>query len=225
VWASIPSCYRQNLQQRRDTEEVPRYHNSSALVNRSIRHTMTSPCLTLLCLLAAWIGFSTAFQQITNALKLMFKLPDPTPPYTAPFVLAEDVWRAKLSPEVYYVLRNAGTERPWTSELNNEKREGNFSCAGCGAELFDSDSKFSSGTGWPSFFAHKPQSIVERNDYTLGLKRTETLCSNCGGHLGHSFPDGPRPTGIRYCINGLALRFRSKSETKQSENLKKLFEE
>lgn len=123
-------------------------------------------------------------------------------------VVDESVWRAKLSSEEFYVLREAGTERPWTSPLNEEKRKGVFNCAGCGTALFPSSSKFESGTGWPSFSsAIEKGAVVERSDFMFGIVRTEVLCSNCGGHLGHVFPDGPRPTGQRYCMNGVSLKF------------------
>ena len=125
-----------------------------------------------------------------------------------PEVVDESVWRAKLSSEEFYVLREAGTERPWTSPLNEEKRKGVFNCAGCGTALFPSTSKFESGTGWPSFYAAiEKGAVVERSDFMFGIVRTEVLCSNCGGHLGHVFPDGPKPTGQRYCMNGVSLKF------------------
>ena len=117
-------------------------------------------------------------------------------------------WRKKLGPERYAVLREAATERPGSSALLNEHRKGVFACAGCGLPTFSSDTKFESGTGWPSFFRALPHAIVTRSDHSLGMSRTETLCRRCGGHLGHLFDDGPRPTGLRYCMNGLALTFR-----------------
>lgn len=121
--------------------------------------------------------------------------------------LSEADWKARLSPEAYAVLRKEGTERAWTSPLYDEHRKGTFVCAGCGAALFTSDMKFDSGTGWPSFFDALPGALATRTDYKLLLPRTEYHCANCGGHHGHVFKDGPRPTGLRYCNNGVALRF------------------
>jgi peptide-methionine (R)-S-oxide reductase len=118
-------------------------------------------------------------------------------------------WRQSLSPEAYRVLREHGTERAFTSALNDEKRQGMFTCAGCGKELFASDAKFESGTGWPSFFKPADSGAVEtKEDRSWFMRRTEVHCDACGGHLGHVFPDGPKPTGLRYCINGAALDFK-----------------
>ena len=118
-------------------------------------------------------------------------------------------WQASLSPEAYHVLREHGTERAGTSPLNHEKRKGTFSCAGCGKELFASDTKYESGTGWPSFYAPIAEDAVgTKDDRSWFMRRTEVHCADCGGHLGHVFPDGPRPTGLRYCMNGAALSFK-----------------
>ena len=117
-------------------------------------------------------------------------------------------WRQLLSAEQYNVLRAAGTEVPFSSPLNDEHRAGTFGCAGCALDLFSSTTKFDSGTGWPSFFAAMDNAVIERPDNTLGITRTEVLCRRCGSHLGHVFDDGPKPTGLRYCMNGVALRFR-----------------
>jgi peptide-methionine (R)-S-oxide reductase len=116
-------------------------------------------------------------------------------------------WRRELGPQRYDILREAGTERPFSSPLDEEHRRGQFRCAGCGQPLFDSSTKFDSGTGWPSFYRPLPHAVVTRADHSLLMERTEVLCSRCGGHLGHVFPDGPKPTGLRYCMNGLALIF------------------
>ncbi len=116
-------------------------------------------------------------------------------------------WRAELTPEQYRVLRQHGTERPGASPLNAEKREGTFLCAACRTELFDSATKYESGSGWPSFYAAKDGAVGQTEDRSLGMRRVEVHCARCGGHLGHVFPDGPEPTGLRYCMNGAALTF------------------
>jgi peptide-methionine (R)-S-oxide reductase len=121
-------------------------------------------------------------------------------------------WKAELAPEQYEVLRCHGTERAGTSPLNVEKREGMFHCAGCGHPLFSSETKYESGSGWPSFYAALDKGVVATVDRSHGMTRTEVTCANCGGHLGHVFPDGPRPTGERYCMNGLALKFEPKEK-------------
>jgi peptide-methionine (R)-S-oxide reductase len=124
----------------------------------------------------------------------------------------EEEWRRILTPEQFHVLREHGTERAGTCALLVEHRPGTFKCAGCGRALFVSDRKFESGTGWPSFFAPLEGSIGTSTDRTLFMARTEVHCSRCGGHLGHVFPDGPPPTGLRYCINGVALTFEPAAE-------------
>jgi len=124
-----------------------------------------------------------------------------------PIEKTDEEWRRILTPEQYAVLREHDTERPGSCALLQEKRAGTFSCAACGQPLFVADRKFESGTGWPSFFAPLPGAIGESKDASYGVVRTEVHCSQCGGHLGHVFPDGPPPTGLRYCINGVALTF------------------
>ncbi len=124
--------------------------------------------------------------------------------------MSDAEWRDRLSPEQYRVLRRHGTERPGSSALNHEKREGIFACAGCGLPLFPSESKYESGSGWPSFYAPLADAVETTEDRTHGMVRTEVHCRRCGGHLGHVFPDGPRPTGLRFCMNGAALDFKPK---------------
>jgi peptide-methionine (R)-S-oxide reductase len=116
-------------------------------------------------------------------------------------------WRKRLTPQQYSVLRKAGTEAPFSSPLNNEHRKGVFACAGCALDLYSSDTKYDSGTGWPSFWAPLDKAVLESADNSLGMTRTEVRCSRCGGHLGHVFDDGPQPTGLRYCMNGVAMSF------------------
>ncbi len=116
-------------------------------------------------------------------------------------------WRRLLTPDQYAVLRQQGTERPFTSPLLDEHRAGIFACAGCDNHLFSSATKFDSGTGWPSFWAPRPRAVNEAGDHTLGMVRTEISCHRCGGHLGHVFDDGPKPTGLRYCMDGVAMKF------------------
>ncbi len=119
----------------------------------------------------------------------------------------EDEWRQNLTPEQFYVLRKHGTERAGTSPLDKTYEPGTYVCAGCGQPLFSSETKFNSGTGWPSFFAPLEEAIATTTDRSLFMVRTEVHCKRCGGHLGHVFPDGPRPTGQRYCMNGVSLTF------------------
>jgi peptide-methionine (R)-S-oxide reductase len=135
--------------------------------------------------------------------------PTSSPAETFEVSHTEAEWRQLLTPEQYDVLRGAATERPFTSPLNDEHGAGVFTCAGCDLDLFSSTTKYETGTGWPSFSDVLDNAVLEKPDYTMGMVRTELLCRRCGGHLGHVFPDGPPPTGLRYCMNGLALKFRA----------------
>ena len=130
-----------------------------------------------------------------------------------PVQKSDEEWAATLTPDQYRVLREHGTERAGTSPLNAEKRDGTFTCAGCGQPLFESNAKYDSCTGWPSFFAPIDGAVATKDDLSHGMRRTEVLCSKCGGHLGHVFPDGPRPTGLRFCMNGVALAFAPRAKS------------
>ena len=125
-----------------------------------------------------------------------------------PVNLSDDEWKKRLSKEQYHVLREHGTERAGTSPLNQEKRKGTFVCAACEQPVFTAEAKFESGTGWPSFYAPIEGGVATSQDNTLFMSRTEVHCARCGGHLGHVFEDGPKPTGLRYCMNGVAMKFK-----------------
>jgi len=129
---------------------------------------------------------------------------------TFPIDKPDAEWRDELTPEQFRVLRQHGTERPGASPLNGEKRAGNFLCAACQTALFDSGTKYESHSGWPSFFAPIEGAVDTTEDRSMGMRRVEVHCANCGGHLGHVFQDGPKPTGLRYCMNGAALEFQAK---------------
>jgi peptide-methionine (R)-S-oxide reductase len=131
-----------------------------------------------------------------------------------PLKKSDEEWQETLTPQQYRVLRQHGTEPPGTSPLNEEKREGVFKCAGCGQPLFSSDTKYESCTGWPSFFRPLDNAVGTSVDDSYLMRRTEVHCSNCGGHLGHVFPDGPNPTGLRFCMNGVAMVFEAEEDEK-----------
>lgn len=130
-----------------------------------------------------------------------------SPDDKTPIAKSDEEWRLELTPEQFQVLREHGTERPGSSALNDEHRKGMFRCAGCGEALFDSETKYDSGSGWPSFYEPRPGAVATRTDDSHFMTRVEVHCARCGGHLGHVFPDGPKPTGQRYCMNGVALDF------------------
>jgi peptide-methionine (R)-S-oxide reductase len=146
-------------------------------------------------------GMATALAGIFGA-RALFAAPE-----AFEVTMSDADWRKKLSPDAYATLRHEATERPFTSPLNNEHRAGTFVCAGCALPLFASRTKFDSGTGWPSFWQPLTNAVMTRTDYAIGIPRTEVHCRRCGGHLGHVFDDGPPPTGKRYCMNGVAMRF------------------
>jgi len=149
----------------------------------------------------AWLGAGIALPVLAACGS-----PAQAKTFKAAFTDAE--WKRRLSPERYAVLREEHTERPFSSPLDREKRKGTFVCAGCGNDLYSSATKFDSGTGWPSFYRPLPGAVGSSTDYKLGYPRKEIHCADCGGHLGHVFNDGPPPTGLRYCMNGLAMKFR-----------------
>jgi peptide-methionine (R)-S-oxide reductase len=156
----------------------------------------------VLKLMLATAASVTVFRPAFNALAA-----EPSAGDVTKISKTDEQWKAQLSPEQYDVLRHEGTERPFSSPLNNEHRNGMFACAGCDLPLFPSKFKFDSGTGWPSFFDKISGHIETKSDYALLLPRTEYHCARCGGHHGHVFNDGPQPTGLRYCNNGVALKF------------------
>jgi peptide-methionine (R)-S-oxide reductase len=144
-----------------------------------------------------------------GAVALLFtRVPASAKPARFQVTLSDAEWRKRLGAERYAVLRKAATERPFTSPLDHEKRKGVYVCAGCRLPLYPSTTKFDSGTGWPSFWAPLKNAVITRTDRSLLFERTEVMCRRCGGHLGHVFDDGPPPTGLRYCMSGLALQFR-----------------
>jgi peptide-methionine (R)-S-oxide reductase len=157
-----------------------------------------------------WLGLLSSLGAFGMAAKSSAQTAKPSAaasPKIEPLVLSDAQWRQRLTPAQYGVLREEGTERPFTSPLNDEKRQGTFQCAGCDLPLFTSAMKYDSGTGWPSFFATLPGVFGTKRDFKHVLPRTEYHCARCGGHHGHVFDDGPKPSGLRYCNNGVALKF------------------
>ncbi len=149
----------------------------------------------------------TSVEELQKNWKMLLAAGAEVATSAEPLNLPDTEWKKRLAGSAYDVLRHEGTERAWTSPLNDEKRPGVFVCAGCGLPLFSSAMKFDSGTGWPSFFTTIPGAFATSRDFKLILPRTEYHCARCGGHHGHLFDDGPQPTGLRYCNNGVALRF------------------
>ena len=158
------------------------------------------------------VGGGAALFAAFLAEKAMFGIPEAkaSQPKQYEFVLTDQQWREKLTPEAYVVLRRAGTEPAGSSPLENEHRQGTYACAGCDLALYSSTTKYDSGSGWPSFWAPLPGAIETSHDNSWIEQRTEVHCRRCGGHLGHVFDDGPKPTGLRYCMNGVALAFHPK---------------
>ena len=150
----------------------------------------------------AWFGAGAAVPVLAACGS------EPAQAKSWPKGLSDAEWKKKLTKSQYYILRQAGTERPFSHPLDKEKRKGTFLCAGCWNELYSSATKYDSKTGWPSFWKPLPGAIATDTDYKIGYPRTEVLCADCGGHLGHVFDDGPKPTGKRYCMNGGAMTFR-----------------
>lgn len=150
---------------------------------------------------------SAALAALAGGLSIRTQAGAAAPTEIFEVTLSDEEWRKKLSPEQYDILRREGTERPFSSPLNAEHRSGTFACAGCGLALFSSKTKFDSHTGWPSFWEPLDHAVATRTDASFGMIRSEVHCRRCGGHLGHVFDDGPKPTGLRYCMNGLALSF------------------
>ena len=171
-----------------------------------------------LCTVAGAIVLGGCGAAPTNESPAVFSatVSNTTPTMSFPITKTDAEWQKQLTPEQYRVLREKGTERAFTGEFWNTKSAGTYRCAGCGEVLFVSDTKFDSGCGWPSFYQSAATNVItEATDLTHGMVRTEVMCSKCGGHLGHVFDDGPKPTGLRYCINSASLKFEGKKDEKK----------
>ena len=151
---------------------------------------------------------STAGVGLLAAWRWLSGTPAQAAPERFEIEMSDDAWRQKLTSQQFQILRKHGTEPPGSSPLNKEHRKGTFACAGCDLPLFSSETKFDSGTGWPSFYQPLPNAVGTTEDFSYMMRRTEVHCRRCGGHLGHVFDDGPKPTGLRYCMNGLSLTFK-----------------
>ena len=176
------------------------------------RHFLTTSIAATVAASLTACGGNASTTEIDNEAHVSKNAPDPSsiPDYDK-WQLSQKEWKERLDGqgEAYAVLRKEATERPFSSPLNNEKRDGIYACAGCGYDLFKADTKFDSGTGWPSFYDFIPEALGTKTDFKLIVPRTEYHCARCGGHQGHVFKDGPAPTGLRYCNNGVALTFRA----------------
>ena len=190
------------------------------MLDRSFRNIFTMKIFIFLMMASfLWNG---CYSQ-TEKVKTMDENKKPNPVYSttdnSKVTLTDDEWKKILSPDVYNIARQKGTERPWTSKFENYKEIGTYYCAACGNPLFKSDTKFESGCGWPSFYAPVTKSaIIYTPDNTIGMKRTEVQCGRCKAHLGHVFEDGPPPTGLRYCINGVVLDFEKAKQAERDYN-------